>query len=33
MHEIFFEHLRNPARYRRAGAMRQFHPGQLDSIN
>ena len=33
MHEFFFENLRNPARNRRAGLMRQFCPGQLDSIN
>ena len=31
MHEIFFENLRNPARFRRASAMRQFPTGQLDS--
>ena len=31
MHEIFFENLRNPARDRRAGAMRQFPTGQLES--
>ena len=31
MHEFFFKKLRNPARDRRAGAMRQFCPGQLDS--
>jgi hypothetical protein len=29
MHEIFFENLRNPARDRRAGAMRQFSTGQV----
>jgi hypothetical protein len=28
---FFLENLRNPARDRRAGAMRQFRPGQLDS--
>ena len=32
MHEFFFENLRNPARSRRAGLMRQFRSGQLDSI-
>jgi hypothetical protein len=31
MHEIFFENLRNPARILRAGLMRQFSSGQLDS--
>ena len=31
MHEFFPEKLRNPARYSRAGAMRQFPTGQLDS--
>ena len=31
MHEFFFENLRNPARSRRAGLMRQFHSGQLNS--
>jgi hypothetical protein len=31
MHEIFFENLRNPARNRRAGLMRQFRFRQLDS--
>jgi hypothetical protein len=31
MHEFIFENLRNPARGRRAGAMRQFRSGQLDS--
>jgi hypothetical protein len=31
MHEIFFENLRNPACSRRAGLMRQFRSGQLDS--
>jgi hypothetical protein len=31
MHEFFFENLRNPARSRRAGLMRQFRSGQLDS--
>ena len=29
---VFLKKLRNPARDRRAGAMRQFCPGQLDSI-
>jgi hypothetical protein len=33
MHEIFFEKLRNPARSRRAGLMRQFRSGQLDSTD
>jgi hypothetical protein len=28
---FFFEKLRNPARIRRAGLMRQFRSGQLDS--
>jgi hypothetical protein len=28
---FFFEKLRNPARNRRAGLMRQFRSGQLDS--
>ena len=28
---FFFENLRNPARNRRAGLMRQFRSGQLDS--
>jgi hypothetical protein len=28
---FFFENLRNPARDRRAGLMRQFCSGQLDS--
>jgi hypothetical protein len=33
MHDFFFENLRNPARIRRAGLMRQFRSGQLlDSI-
>ena len=32
MHELFPENLRNPTRYRRAGAMRQFRSQQLDSI-
>jgi hypothetical protein len=32
MHEFFPENLRNPARNRRAGLMRQFRSGQLDSI-
>jgi hypothetical protein len=31
MHEFFVENLRNSARNRRAGPMRQFCPGQLDS--
>jgi hypothetical protein len=31
MHEFFSENLRNPARNRRAGLMRQFCPSQLDS--
>jgi hypothetical protein len=31
MHEFFFENLRNPARSRRAGLMRQFRSSQLDS--
>jgi hypothetical protein len=31
MHNFFLENLRNPARGCRAGAMRQFCPGQLDS--
>jgi hypothetical protein len=31
VHEFFFENLRNPARIRRAGVMRQFPSGQLDS--
>jgi hypothetical protein len=31
MHEFFFENLRNPARIRRAGLIRQFCPIQLDS--
>ena len=31
MHEFFFENLRNPAHNRRAGLMRQFRSGQLDS--
>jgi hypothetical protein len=31
MHEFFFENLRNPARSRRAGLMRQFHSSQLNS--
>jgi hypothetical protein len=31
MHEFFFENLRNPAHNRRAGLMRQFSFGQLDS--
>jgi hypothetical protein len=33
MHKKFFENLRNPARNRRAGLMRQFCLGQLDSIS
>ena len=32
MHDFFPENLRNPARSRRAGLMRQFRSGQLDSI-
>jgi hypothetical protein len=31
MHEIFFENLRNPARIRLAGIMRQFCPSQVYS--
>ena len=31
MHEFFPENLRNPARSRRAGLMRQFRPGQVYS--
>ena len=31
MHEFFFENLRNPVRNRRAGLMRQFRSGLLDS--
>ena len=32
MHDFFYlENLRNPARIRRAGLMRQFSSGQLDS--
>jgi hypothetical protein len=31
MHKFFPENLRNPARSRRAGLMRQFRFGQLDS--
>jgi hypothetical protein len=31
MHEFFPKNLRNPARNRRAGLMRQFSSGQLDS--
>jgi hypothetical protein len=31
--KYFFENLRNPARDRRAGAMRQFPSGQLDSMH
>ena len=31
MQENVYENLRNPARARRAGAMRQFPSGQLDS--
>ena len=31
MHEFFFENLRNLARSRRAGLMRQFRPGQVYS--
>jgi hypothetical protein len=30
MYEFFFENLRNPARSRCAGLMRQFRFGQLD---
>jgi hypothetical protein len=33
MHEFPPENLRNPARSRRAGPMRQFRSGQLDSNN
>ena len=33
MHDFFFENLRNPAHSRRAGLMRQFCPGQLDSTS
>jgi len=33
LHEIFFEDLRNPARAYRAGLMRQFRFGQLDSTH
>ena len=32
MHEIFSENLRNPARIRPAGLMRQFCPGQVYCI-
>jgi hypothetical protein len=32
IHEFFFENLRNPARNRRAGLMRQFCTGQVYSI-
>jgi hypothetical protein len=32
MHNFPPENLRNPARNRRAGLMRQFRPGQLDSM-
>jgi hypothetical protein len=31
MHEFFFENLRNPARNRPAGLMRQFRSDQFDS--
>ena len=31
MHEFFFENVRNPARSRRAGLIRQFCPGQVYS--
>jgi hypothetical protein len=31
MHEFFSENLRNPARIRRAGLIRQFRPGQVYS--
>ena len=31
MHDFFLENLRNPARIRRAGLIRQFSSGQLDS--
>jgi hypothetical protein len=31
MHELFFRKLRNPARNRRAGLMRQFCPDQVYS--
>jgi hypothetical protein len=33
MHEIFFENLRNPARIRRAGLLRQFRAGQVYSAS
>jgi hypothetical protein len=33
MHDFFPENLRNPARSRRAGLMRQFRSGQLNSIS
>jgi hypothetical protein len=32
MHEFLFQILRNPALDRRAGVMRQFPTGQLDSM-
>jgi hypothetical protein len=32
-HDFFFENLRNPARIRRGGLMRQFRSGQLDCIS
>ena len=32
MHEMFSENLRNPARERRAGAMRQLSFAQLNSM-
>jgi hypothetical protein len=32
MHEFSPKKLRNPARNRRAGLMRQFRSGQLDSM-
>jgi hypothetical protein len=31
--KFVFENLRNPARDRRAGLMRHFCPGQLDSMH
>jgi hypothetical protein len=31
MHEFFSEKIRNPAHNRRAGLMRQFRSGRLDS--
>jgi hypothetical protein len=33
MHEFFFENLRNPARIRRAGVMRQFPTNQVYSTS